>query len=103
MSEVFGQFTLDNITFEASYRYDGETVRQGGFHKCLVIYGGKTESGTRVSGHEYFGDDKFEVTKADTYVDDIVLHLSFPLSKEETRYTLENMMKPKTLCLSIKK
>lgn len=89
MVEIFGQITIDGITFDASYRYNGPNYKQGGFNKCLVIYYGTSCGNRRIDGNQYFGDDKFEVEKADIYVDDVILHLTFPLAKKDDRYTCE--------------
>ena len=80
--EIHGTFTLNGITFSAGYRFGGHLYHQGGYSQCLRIYDGKQANGIAVSGHDYFGDDKFEVVKASDYVGDMVLELSFPLHKE---------------------
>ena len=88
--EIFGEFTLDGIVFEAGYRYGGDLGHQGGYHKCLRIYSGKDATNNRIDGHGYFGDDKFEVASMEEYVDDIVLQLTFPLTRKEDRYKIFN-------------
>ncbi len=67
--EIFGTFVLDGTTFDASYRFDGLIGHQGGYSKCLFIGG----------GHDYFGDDKFQVEKASIYYDEVLIHLASPL------------------------
>jgi hypothetical protein len=99
MAETFGTITIDDITFEASCRSRGDLRYQGGFAKCLVIYSGTDKDGNKISGHDYFGDDKFEVIQTSNYIDDMSLYLTFPLSKKEDRYTPENMCKSKILTL----
>jgi len=100
--EIFGQIVIDNITFDVSYRYGGPKYKQSGFSKCLVINSGLSGTHNRIDCRDYFGDDKFEVEKADIYVDDIILHLTFPLAKKEDRYTFENMAKTKMIMMQRK-
>ena len=87
--EIFGEFTLYGIVFEAGYRYGGNLNHQGGYHKCLRIYSGKAAT-NRIDGHQYFGDDKFEVESMVEYLDNIVLQLTFPLARKEDRYKVFN-------------
>ena len=95
--EIFGKVRIDRILFEVGYRYGGDLCHQGGFNRCLRIYEGIDPTNTVVSGHEYFGDDKFEVVNANIYVDDLVLTMSFPLLKESERYKPESINKSRIL------
>lgn len=47
----------------------------------------------------FFGDDKFEIVDAIVHVDVIVLTMSFPLLKDEEKYTIESRNKPKILLI----
>jgi hypothetical protein len=57
--EIQGTFVFNDIIFEAGYRFNGPHYHQGGYNKCLRIYNGKDDNGNSISGHDYFGDDKF--------------------------------------------
>jgi hypothetical protein len=86
--EILGTFQLDNITFEGGYRYDGNRNHQGGYEKCLRIYNGKDGDNNNIWGHNYFGDDKFEVINAVIYPNQVTLTLRYPLCKKSSHFTL---------------
>lgn len=76
MSEILGQITHDNKTWNVGYRYGGDRQHQGGYAQCLRIY----NSTDKESGHGYFGDDKFEIVSAEKVNSGYMLTLSWPLS-----------------------
>ena len=59
--EVHGTFTYKGAKFDAGYRSGGPLYHQGGYKKCLKLYNGVDSKGEKISGHEYFGDDKFGI------------------------------------------
>lgn len=81
MSSVFGTFTLNGATFDAEYRESTSTniMSARGFGKCLIIGRGKDVYGSSTDGHSYFGDDKWEVVSAVSYLDDVILTLKCSL------------------------
>ena len=99
-TEIFGKVTIDGILFEVGYRSGFDLRHQGSFDKCLRIYEGLDSNNKVISGHQYFNDDKFQVTNANIYVDDMVLILAFPLLKAEERYKIGSITKSKTLFIS---
>lgn len=76
---IHGTFMYANIVFEGNYRFGEHLYNQGGYHKCLAISQGLDGEGHRIFGHSYFGDDKFEVAKAEVFPDRVILHLTYPL------------------------
>lgn len=88
--EIFGTLVFDGKTFEVGYRFNGPSWHQGGYSKCLRIYNGNDTGGTSISGHEYFGDDKFEVLSADVGVKTLKLEMSYPLTNKEDRYNFDS-------------
>lgn len=68
LNEIFGTITINNRTFRAGYRTNGDLNHQGGYQKCLKIYG-------RYS-YDYFKDDKFQVKSSQkTHNGDILLKM----------------------------
>lgn len=65
-SEYYGWFKIDGIRFSASYRTSGDSSC-GGYRLCLKINNG-ADGKKQYYGHDYFGDDKYEVTTANTSV-----------------------------------
>ena len=79
MAEVFGTITVDGITFEAGYRTE-DVRNQGGYERCLKLYG---------KGHEYFGDDKYEVKKMTKCDDHLLLDLDYALVSSRDRNKID--------------
>lgn len=86
--EIFGTFVFNGINFDAGYRYDGPTHRQGGYDKCFVVYNG-VQGSKSIYGHSYFGDDKFKVMNAVISDYCVVLELSYPLYEEGKMYKFD--------------
>ena len=77
---VCGTFEFNGATFNCQFRDStNPSWNQRCFSKCLIINNGKTEDGKPTDGHNYFGDDKFEVSDAYLRGDTYVLTLKNPL------------------------
>ncbi len=88
MSEIPGTIVIDDITFDVGYRFGGPLNHQGGYAKCLRIYNGK-KGRDIISGHKYFGDDKFEVKSDTITATSVELELTWPLTEASKRYSAE--------------
>ncbi|ARF10032.1 hypothetical protein Indivirus_9_9 [Indivirus ILV1] len=91
MAEIPGLIILDGITFDVGYRFGGSVNHQGGYSKCLRIYNGK-KGQQIINGHDFFGDDKFEVLSSDENANNIVLELSWPLVEVNKRYNDDTLI-----------
>jgi hypothetical protein len=64
-THISGTMVFDGITFNIEFRF-GDRNNCGGFDNCLKINNGKKncsfiQNDYTISGHGYFGDDKFNV------------------------------------------
>ena len=68
-----GTFEFGGIVWDCEVRFDGQWYHHGGYEKCLMIK----------RGHDYFGDDKFEIVTFEVVGDTLVVNLKYNLCQKE--------------------
>lgn len=82
--EINGKFTYDDKVFFASYRFGNKLISRG-YDKCLrIYYGYDLKEKKKISGYNYFGDDKYEIKEVeDLNNNELRMHLGIGLMSKE--------------------